>query len=241
MIEINKIYNEDCREGLKRIPDDSVDLVITSPPYNFDAGSGLGNKYGGNGEDSMTPGEYYTFLSSILEDLIRVSCLVFFNIQMIAGNKDSLLKLMGNYRSSLKEIIVWNKKTAQPAINRGVLNSQFEFIIVFGKNNRRTFDKYYFDRGSLSNLWDINKNRNNITTSHSAIMPIELAKKIVLNFTKKEDVVLDPFMGTGTTALACMDYNRNYIGFEKDPAFFNICNERINNHKITTNTLARFL
>ena len=62
---------------------------------------------------------------------------------MIAGNKDALLKLIGNYFGNLKEIIIWDKINAEPAINDNVLNSQYEFLLVFSENNKRKFDRCF--------------------------------------------------------------------------------------------------
>lgn len=159
MIEVNKIYNEDCLETMARMPDGFVDLTVTSPPYNFDLGSHIGHKYNGKIKDKRTQNEYYEWQSNCIEKMIRVSKLTFYNIQMIAGNKDALFLLMGKFYKNIKEVIIWDKIYSEPAMSPNVMNSQFEFIIVFGPDNKRKFDKCNFSRGTLGNVFYIKKNK----------------------------------------------------------------------------------
>jgi len=225
---INKIINGDCLEVMKGIPDKSVDLVLTSPPYNFNAGSGLGDKYEEGFNDSLKPDDYLRQQIASIQEMIRVSNLVFYNIQMIAGNKDCLTDLIGIFSKKLKEIIVWDKMTAEPAINENCLNSQFEFILVFCDNNRRKFDRCFFPKGTLSNVWKIGKNTAKVTDEkHSAIMPMSLPLKVLENFSKLDDIILDPFSGSGTTAVACKELGRKFIGIEINSKYCEIAQRRL--------------
>lgn len=140
-----------------------------------------------------------------------------------------MFKLIGHFSEQLKEVIVWDKVNAQPAIGHGVMNSQFELILVFDKNNAisRKFDKRSFDRGTLSNLWSIKRGKK-IDSSHGAVFPIELADKIISSFTEAGDTILDPFMGTGTTGVSAERLNREFIGIEVDEKYFQIAKERNN-------------
>lgn len=233
MIEINKIYNEDCSETMARMPDKYCNVIITSPPYNFDAGSGIGHKYDFKSKgykDNLTQDDYFVWQSKCIKEMLRVSELVFYNIQMIAGNKDALFKIMGAFYNKIKELIIWDKTTAEPAINDNVLNSQYEFILVFSDNNKRKFDRAYFKKGTLSNVFYIKKYhnwRNEIFEDHKALFPPDLPAKIINNFTKENDIVYDPFMGLGTTALVCIKTKRNYIGSEINPNYCETIDKRI--------------
>ena len=117
----------------------------------------------------------------------------------------------------LKETIIWDKGRAEPAIRDGVLNSQFEFILVFCKDinyaNTRRFTGVNFKRGGLNNIWTIPKNRGKSGYNRAAF-PLELPVKIVKNFTKRGDLIIDPFMGTGTTGVACVLNNRKFKGID---------------------------
>ena len=119
----NKIYNESCLETLKKIPDNFIDLVITSPPYNMNLRirngvycsrqivKEISTKYDGFA-DNMPIDEYYKFHSNIMRELLRVSNLVFYVVQVVTGSKRALFKLMGEFNENLKDIIIWDKKYA---------------------------------------------------------------------------------------------------------------------------------
>jgi len=231
---INKIMNEDCIQTMGKMPDKSIDLVITSPPYNFDAGSHIGHKYNGKLKDNLSIDDYYNWQKQCITEMIRVSKYVFYNIQLISGNKNALYRLIGNFENVLKEIIIWDKTTAEPAMNEKVLNSQYEFVLVFSEDPGRKFETAYFNRGELSNLWYIRKTHNwkdEIFPNHSAIFPLTLPSKIIKYFSKEGDIIYDPFMGMGSTAIACIKSKRNYIGSEIIKEYCDLADERIDNFK----------
>ena len=237
------LYNGDC---LKVIPElinkgIKVDCIITSVPYNMNlrihngkymsrwgwkgnVGS-FSNKYD-NYKDDLPMDEYFKFQDEFIDKALQVTDLMFYNIQMITGNKVALLKLMGKYAEKIKEIIIWNKTYGQPAMQYGTLNSQYEFIIVFqnSKPYNRAFDEAQFERGTLSNVWDIKRERNNLI---KAGFPTELVRKILNNFTKCGNIILDPFMGSGTTGVVCKEMGREFIGVELDKEMFDKAKERI--------------
>src|SRR5699024_694017 len=247
MMELNKIYNMDCLEGMKMIEDDSINLVFTSPPYNMNLRVRNGEycsrqitkefstKYEGF-SDNLPMDDYFEFNKNIIEELLRVSNLVFYNVQFLTGNKRALFKIIGHFSDYLKEFIVWDKTTAQPAMQDKVLNSQFEVILVFDKNNSivRQFKGGNFDRGTLSNLWRI-KRGGKVFKNHGAVFPIELAEKLIKNFSKEGDTILDPFIGTGTTAIASYHNKRKYIGFELNEEYYKLATKRIEDETAQTN------
>lgn len=132
----------DCLEKMKGIKSGSVDAVITSPPYNMNLRirngkycsrqivKEISTKYE-NFSDNLSMGEYFEFNKNVIDECLRVSDLVFYNVQFLTGNKPALFKLLGHFHEKVKEFIVWDKVNAQPAIGKNVLNSQFEVIIVF--------------------------------------------------------------------------------------------------------------
>ncbi len=205
----------DCLERMKEIPEDSADITFTSPPYNMNLrvrnGSycsrqivkEISTKYT-NFDDNLSMDEYFEFSKKIINECLRISPLVFYNVQFLTGNKKALFRLIGEFEDQLKEIIVWDKVNGQPAIQSGVMNSQYEVVLVFDKNDSMTrqFKKANFNRGTLSNLWSIKRGRK-INKSHGAVFPIELAEKVISNFTCAGDSVFDPFTGTGTTGVVC--------------------------------------
>lgn len=235
----------DCLEVLQEYIESNkrVDCIITSPPYNMNLRvlkgkyvsrtrnknykNEFSTKYN-NYTDDMPMEEYFEFQDKFIEMALDVSDIVFYNIQFITGNKVALLRLLGKYAEKIKEIIIWDKINSQPAMMDKVLNSQYEFIIVFenSKPYNRKFNKCNFERGKETNVWQIKSRKNQYI---KASFPEELIKRIVTNFTDENDTVLDPFMGSGTTGIVCKNLNRNFIGIELDENYYKIACERINN------------
>jgi len=226
LIRLNKIYNESCLETLSKIDDKSIDCVITSPPYNMNLRISKGKytsrqivkeistKYEGF-SDNLPIKEYYDFHSSVLKELLRVSNVIFYNVQIVTGSKRSVFKMIGEFNEYLKDIIVWDKGHAQPAMQKQVLNRRTELILVFENDYpiSRQYRYANFERGSLNDIWEIKRGKKS-SKDHGAVFPQELVKRIIENFTKANDIIYDPFMGTGTTAVVAKKMNRKFIGSE---------------------------
>ena len=238
MLEVNNIYNMDCLEGLKLLSDNSIDLVVTSPPYNMrtrirngeyttrEKSEHFSKKYE-HFSDDLTIEEYYEFHKNVLTELLRVSKCVLWNYQIVTGSKSAVFKLIGDFADQIKDIIIW-EKTGQPAMHEQVLNSCYEFIIIFEGDNKkgRCITNSQFKRGTMNNVLKGYKKNNNIK-GHGACFPVELVKDLVNAFSKEGDIVLDPFMGSGTTAVAALECNRKYIGFEIIQEYVDFANDRI--------------
>lgn len=235
------LIHGDCLEKMEKMDDNTADIILTSPPYNMNLRirngkyasrqivKEISTKYE-NYDDNLPMEDYFRFTRNVLNECIRVSKMVFYNVQFLTGNKPALFKIIGEFSDLLKEIIVWDKVNAQPAIGESVLNSQYEVILVFDKENAisRKFQNGRFERGTLSNCWSIKRGKKP-TNAHGAVFPVELAERVIRNFSNAGDTVLDPFLGTGTTGVACKNLNRNFIGIELDETYFNIARERIEN------------
>jgi site-specific DNA-methyltransferase (adenine-specific)/modification methylase len=232
---LDTIFNESCIDTMKRIPDASVDLVITSPPYNMNLRIRKGEycsrqivkeistKYDGFA-DNMPIDEYYKFHREVLGELLRISNLVFYNIQIVTGSKRAIFKMIGDLADNLKEIIIWDKGHGQPAMQEQVLNRRSELILVFENDYpiSRQFRSAPFKRGTLDDVWEIKRERKKGVDNHGATFPQELIKTILENFSNENDVIYDPFLGTGTTAVVAKMMNRRYIGSEISKDYFKI-------------------
>jgi site-specific DNA-methyltransferase (adenine-specific) len=238
-----ELIHGDCLEKMKSIPDESVDMVLTSPPYNMNLRIRNGKhcsrqivkefstKYEGFA-DNLPMADYFDFNVNVVSELLRVSDLVFFNVQFLTGNKSALYKLIGHFHDRIKEFIVWDKVNAQPAICGKVLNSRHEIILVLQNTHpeSRTFKTAQFERGTLENLWQIKRGRK-VSKSHGAVFPVELAERIIKNFSQEGATILDPFMGTGTTGVVCKENNRGFIGIEMLENYFNHAVRRIGGNR----------
>jgi site-specific DNA-methyltransferase (adenine-specific)/modification methylase len=244
-ILLNHIYNESCLDTLSKMSDNSIGVVITSPPYNMNLRISKGKytsrqivkeistKYT-DFSDNLPIYEYNEFHTKVLKELIRVSDLVFYNIQIVTGSKRSVFKMIGEFSEFLKDIIIWDKGNGQPAMQKQVLNKRSELILVFEKDypiSRQFMKRGYFNRGTLDDLWVIQRERNKSNTEHGAIFPQELVKRIIQNFTIENDIIYDPFMGTGTTAVVAYKMNRKFIGSEISKKYIDIANGRLRDVK----------
>ena len=235
------IINEDCRVFLEehRNSGEIADIVITSPPYNMNLRvrngkycsrqivKELSTKYK-DYDDNLPMDDYEAFITKVAKGCMDMAPLVFWNIQVLTGNKPAVFKMLGALAEYVKEIIVWDKKNAQPAIGTGVLNSQFELIIVFSKHDAmtRSFAEANFSRGTLSNIWKIKRGKKQ-HKEHGAVFPEELIERIIENFTETGDTVFDPFTGTGTTGVVAKKLGRKFIGTEVSKDYCDFANERV--------------
>jgi len=228
----------DCLEKMKEIADGSIDLVFTSPPYNMrtrirngkytsrEKSENFSKKYSNFGDD-LSIDEYYNFHSKVLKEALRISNTVLWNISIVTGSKEAIFKIIGEFSKNIKDLIVWDKGHGQPAMHTGIINRATEIIFIFqNEKTGRFIENYNWNRGELSDIWRIKPTRS-IAKGHGAVFPTELAEKVISNFSKENDTVLDLFMGSGTTGVACKKLNRNFIGIELDKDYFEIAKNRI--------------
>ena len=212
MIELNKIYNEDCLEGMKRIPDGSVDCIVTDIPYNEcnRTDNGLRNL----DKDKADIGCFdITELTDMLCNKTRGS------IYMFCGfNQVSDIRMAMTAKSLSTRIIVWEKTNPSPMNGNKIWLSGIE-LCVFGKKSKATFN-LHCKNTVLRYPCGVNK-------IHPTQKPIALMSYIVNASTKEGDIVLDPFMGSGTTAIACIREKRNFIGFEINKEYYDKACKRI--------------
>lgn len=237
MNELNKIYNEDCLQGMKRIPDKSVDMILADLPYGTTR-----NKW-----DSIIP------LEPLWEQYERV---IKDNGAIVLTAQTPFDKVLGvSNLKYLKYEWIWQKTEATGFLNAKKMPlKNHENILVFYKkqptyNPQFTSGKpYSYKKDSISsdNYGDskgtdliVNDgSRHPLTVQtfkkdkglHPTQKPVALFEYLVKTYTNEGDVVLDNCIGSGTTAIACINTNRNYIGFELDETYFNTANERIANH-----------
>ena len=214
-MEVNKIYQGDCLEVMKEMAENSVDLILTDPPYGikmdegFEGFGGFGGfgepiarkQYVGGWDDTRPTKEYF-------DEMLRVGKLV-----IIFG---------GNYFNDLlpqsTHWLVWDKLNTMPTFS--------DCELLWTSSKRKSVKKY-------THLWNglIGKEKYR---DHPTQKPVELMQKLLLDYSKEGDLVLDCFLGSGSTAVACKLLKRNYIGIEISPEYCKIAEQRI---KSITNPL----
>lgn len=229
---------------MEMIRNNSIDLVVTSPPYNMrtrirngkyttrEKSEHFSKKYS-DFDDAMPIDEFYNLHNHILSLLLTKSKIVIYNFQIVTGSKEAFFRLMGNFNKEIKDVIIWDKGHGQPAMHEKVLNSAYEMIFILENNTKagRVIENAKFKRGELSNIIRISTQGKDAIKGHGATFPIELATTLIKNFSNEGDMVYDPFMGTGTTALACIKTNRHYYGSEISGKYCELAEKRINQYR----------
>jgi len=226
-MELNKIHLGDCYELIKQIPDKSVDLVYTDIPYLIvDGGKGAGflKNETRNKTYEKTIGKFADGINyEILDEFCRVCKKIYCYIWC---SKEQIPDLLNYFiaKGCTFNILVWCKTNSTPFVNNTWLPN-LEYCLFFREKGA------VLNNGvELKSKWFVQK--TNVADKkefvHPTIKPLELVKKHILHSTQPNDVVLDPFMGSGTTAVACKETGRQFIGFEIDEKYWNIANDRLN-------------
>jgi site-specific DNA-methyltransferase (adenine-specific)/modification methylase len=250
-MEINKIYNEDCLVTMKRLNPKSIDMILTSPPYNTSRkGSSLNgasaNVRYDEFNDCKTDEEYINWTIDIFkhyEKILKQNGVVLYNLSYSSENTHLMwlvvAEIMKKTNFLVADNIIWKKPTTSPnSCSPNKLTRICEYIFVFcRKNEFETFDCNK-EISSLRKTGQIAyKNYSNFLTAknndgsndiHKATFSSELVRKLLLLYAKKGSLIYDSFMGTGTTAIGCLIENINYIGSEISLRYVECSNKRIN-------------
>jgi DNA modification methylase len=266
MIDINTLYNENCLETMSKIDANTIDLTLTSPPYD-DLRS-----YNKHLSGNKTEFNGYSFpFEQIARELFRVTKKGGVVVWVVGDATDKGSETGTSFRQALyfKECgfdlydTMIYQKTGTPFPQKNRYNQTFEYMFVFSKGKPNTFNpimkknvtagavrhsrkfrtvdgemkpgfngKPINEYGIENNIWLIKNGMNKSTKDivafeHPAIFPEELALKHVITWTKKGDLVYDPFMGSGTTAKVSIQLERNWVGSELDEGYCDICNRRL--------------
>jgi site-specific DNA-methyltransferase (adenine-specific) len=218
-MEINKIYNEDCLVFLDKIASNSIDLILTDPPYEHEINGGLIKD--GYFERKLTRDRHINFISNgfdydrVFEQFDRV-CKVP-NMIIFCSNKQ-ISKIMSYWEKKKYSVtlLVWKKPNPIPLAN-GNYVSDVEFM-VYVRGKGATYNSI----GVKSQLKVFEYNvASSAFRIHPTEKPLDLLKRLLLIHSNENDLVLDCFSGSGTTALACNQERRNFLACEIDNAFFN--------------------
>jgi len=248
MLEINKIYQGDCLEVMKTFPDNSINMILTSPPY-----------------DNLRDYKGYTFdFEGIAKELYRVVKDGGVVVWVVGDATIKFCESLSSFKQAISfnsigfnllDTMIYYKQNyapAYPTLRRYA--NQFEYMFVFSKGKPKTFNPIqkekvriasgmssftkkdgskivkYVDRNTrptkdASNVWEYPSSSKN--QNHPAVFPEKLAEDHILSWSNEGDTILDPMAGSGTTCKMAKLNNRNYIGIEISEEYVDICNKRI--------------
>lgn len=255
--ELDKIYNEDCLQVLKRMPDNSIDMVLTSPPYD--------NLRTYGGVSTWNYNKFCKIAKEITRVLKKGGVCVWVVSDASIGYSEtgsSFYQALFFKRCGLciYDTMIWQKANAMP-LNHARYEQSFEFMFVFSKGKPKTFNpimELCYQAGRPQQ-WGVKNKRDKqakhlrdndvrITrtkkkhtnvftydiggrgsnpTKHPAIFPEKLAIDQIISWSNEGDIVLDPFMGSGTTAVACHRTERHFVGCEINKDYYNAACKRI--------------
>lgn len=250
--ELNEIYNVDCVDGMNNLPENSIDLVVTSPPY-----------------DDLRDYKGYSFdFESIAKGLYRVMKPTGVVVWVVGDKIKNGDKSLTSFRQCLyfqeigfkvHDVMIYRKKNT-PFMRSNAYTNCYEFMFVFAKNKVVTFNPiktktarsgeemlvankkadginkkvkgHLNEEKTLTNIWEYavglgGSTNDKIAFKHPAVFPEKLVRDHVVSWSNEGDIVMDPFSGSGTTCKIAKLLNRNYIGFEISEEYTNISRERI--------------
>ena len=249
----NKIFNENCLYTMNRMPDNLIDLTVTSPPY----------------DDLRTYNGYCFDFENVAKELFRVTKQGGVVVWNVNDRKHKGTKTLTSFKQALffkeigffvHDIMIWEKCTFSSPIPN-MYHNVFEYMFILSKGKPKTFnpiidkpnkkagtkttttfresngettkrsEKTINDFGKRYNIWKINEVKNNVSGKHPAPFPEQLANDHIISWSNENDLIYDCFAGSGTTAKMALLNKRNYIGSEISEEYCDIIEQRLNQTK----------
>ena len=246
-MEINKIYCESNLETMANMPNDFVDIVVTSPPYNIIRPNSIDRGYDLY-KDGMHNDEYINWTLDIFKSfdrIIKKDGIVLYN--MSYGTENTILMsllvadLIRKSEFTLADIIVWKKQMATPNnVSHNKMTRIVEYIYVFCRKdefhtfncNKKKLKERETGQSIYENIFNFITASNNDESNYlnKATFSTEFVRKLLNIYAKENSLVYDPFMGTGTTAKACIIDKHNFIGSELSQKQVDYANKRLKSY-----------
>lgn len=265
-LRFDYIVNEDCIQGMKSLPDNSVDIIIADPPYNLSKSgewkwdnsvslSGMGGNWNITNEnwDNMCFSDYFNFSISWLSEAKRIlkqtGSMWIFGTYHNIGVINVACQLLG---IEIINEVIWYKKNAFPNLSGRRLTASHETLLWVhsgGKKRNYYFDYEYSKNGEfpgddlkkpgkqMRTVWDLSNNKQKdelIYGKHPTQKPIKILTRMIKLTSKKDDIMLTPFAGSGSECVAAKMTGRHYIGFELEEEYCKIAENRLRHTSLET-------
>lgn len=214
----------DCIEGMRSLADKSVDVVITDPPFDdvtHSRGGGAVRRYDGGPDIATIPFAPLHDVAPVAEQFARICrrwCLIFCAVRQIEQWSTSL----ESFGLRVPRVVIWVKPDASPQFSGDRPGHGYESIVVAHPVGRT-----HWNGGGKKGVYTHCRIDRGTTGVHPTQKPIPLLRELVEDFTDAGELVCDPFTGSGTTALACLDLNRRFLGWELNRDYFDIACRRL--------------
>ena len=227
-----ELWQGDCLELMKDIPDNSVDLVITDPPYLHVKGGMKSKNFKGTWKpdsDMVTSmsdfgeAEIFNFLDTVMPKMKKVNMYIFCSkLQLV-----SYFKYISMNKKLKYDLLVWDKVKYTMKSSK-FYTSDIEYVVRIYQAGV-SLRKVLTEDGTKSDINHYMKRQAHPQPrgEHGTMKPVNLIENFIRVASDESDIVLDPFMGSGTTGVACKNLNRKFIGIELDEKYFNVAKERI--------------
>lgn len=231
---LNKIVCGDCLSIMRQMPSECVDLIVTSPPYNLKNSTGNGMKDGRGGkwanaalingyatyDDNMPYDKYCEWQKNCLSEMMRLlkdDGAIFYNHKWRVQNGiiQDRREIVSDF--PVRQIIIWRRKGGIN-FNRGYFLPTYEVIYLIAKKNFKLMPK----ASGYGDVWEFMQEQKN---EHPAPFPVALIDRIISSTSAQ--IILDPFMGSGTTAVVAQGLNRDFIGIELSPEYCTMAEKRL--------------
>lgn len=222
MLEINKVYNMDCVDGIKLLDDNSIDLVIIDPPYKLDIAK-LKNitKFNNYANEllGLKDGFDLKILDLLVTKMKKINIYIYCSKRQVKELLEYFINRKCNY-----EILTWHKMNPSPLTNNIYLPDT-EYIVFAREKGVRLYGNYHTKRKYyISGVNQADKKK----WKHPTIKPLPFIENHIINSSNEGDLILDCFAGSGTTLVGAINQNRNFIGFEINKKYYEIAQYRIN-------------
>jgi len=233
MLKENEVYNMDCMEGIKLLDDKSIDLVVMDPPYVLNLtktrNTNKLNKYS-NDLLGLKDGFDLRVLDLLIPKMKRINMYIYCSKRQVKDLIEYFMSKDCNY-----EILTWHKQNPSPLINNNYLPDT-EYVVFAREKGVKLYGTYHTKRKYyISGTNQADKKRY----KHPTIKPLPFIENHIINSSNEGDLVVDCFCGSGTTLVAAIRTNRNFIGFEIDKEYYEIAKQRIEEAKSEVNSNER--